>query len=133
MKYISYILITISYILIYIIYLHNIYLLKKKKKEPIINSQIFGPNNYHISYEGLKDLTPAQETLRDYDIYKRKNNINEFIFQKSKKQCQMEKKYLYQKLLILKDNTKDDVSSNLYNILIILHFFFFFCSVFFIY
>ncbi|KAG4085329.1 Rho GTPase activation protein [Neocallimastix lanati (nom. inval.)] len=76
--------------------------------EPIINSQIFGPNNYHISYEGLKDLTPAQETLRDYDIYKRKNNINEFIFQKSKKQCQMEKKYLYQKLLILKDNTKDD-------------------------
>jgi len=45
----------------------------------------------------------------EYDIFKKSNNIKEFIFQTTSDQWKMEKELLYQKLVILKDNIKTEV------------------------
>ncbi|ORY72519.1 Rho GTPase activation protein [Neocallimastix californiae] len=72
--------------------------------EPIVSSQLFGPNKCFVPYEGLDNLSPAQQTLMEYDLFKKSNNIEEFVFQKSVEHCQMEKEFLYQRLIALKDN-----------------------------
>ncbi|ORX86040.1 Rho GTPase activation protein [Anaeromyces robustus] len=72
--------------------------------EPIINSSLFGPNKCFVYYEGLSNLSHAQKTLMEYDLFKKNNNIKEFIFQKSKEQCKIEKDLLYQKLVDLKND-----------------------------
>jgi len=76
--------------------------------EPIMNSPLFGPNKCYTLYEGLNNLTLGQKTLKEYDLFKKDNNIKDFIFQKTKSQCQMEKEFLYQKLIYLKENIKTE-------------------------
>jgi len=72
--------------------------------EPIIDSPLFGSNKCFVSYEGLTNLSLAQQTLMEYDSYMKNNDIKEFVFQKTNDQCRAEKEFLYQKLVILKDN-----------------------------
>jgi len=45
----------------------------------------------------------------EYDLFKKSNNIEEFVFQKSVEHCQMEKEFLYQRLIALKDNIITEV------------------------
>jgi len=72
--------------------------------EPIMSSPLFGSNKCFVSYEGLNNLSLAQKILMEYDIFKKNNNIKEFIFQKTPEQCKAEKELLYKQLIILKDN-----------------------------
>ncbi|OUM56512.1 hypothetical protein PIROE2DRAFT_18859, partial [Piromyces sp. E2] len=39
--------------------------------EPIVNSPLFGPNKCFVAYEGLENLSLAQKTLMEYDIFKK--------------------------------------------------------------
>jgi len=70
---------------------------------------LFSSNKCYVSYEGLINLSLAQQMLMEYDIYKKNNNIKDFIFQKTNEQCRQEKEFLYRKLVILKDNIKTEV------------------------
>jgi len=80
---------------------------------------LFSSNKCYVSYEGLINLSLAQQMLMEYDIYKKNNNIKDFIFQKTNEQCRQEKEFLYRKLVILKDNIKTEVYFHiiLYNLI----------------